>query len=63
MLNVSNSSLQNGWHPHKFKRMRREIKRLKTFLGRAFRNICRKIAGNAGLESRFARLLGLVERL
>ena len=50
-------------HAKQFKRMRREIKRLKTFLGRVYRDICRKIAGNAELEARFARLLGLVERL
>jgi len=50
-------------HARQFKRMRREIKKLKTFLGRVFRDICRKIAGNSGLEIRFARLLGLVERL
>lgn len=50
-------------HARQFKRMRREIKRLKTFLGRVYRDICRKIAGNTGLEARFARLLGLVERL
>jgi IS5 family transposase len=50
-------------HAKQFKRMRREVKRLKTFLGRVFRDICRKIAGNAGLEARFTRLLGLVQRL
>lgn len=50
-------------HARQFKRMRREIKRLRTFLGRVYRDICRKIAGNTGLEARFARLLGLVERL
>ena len=50
-------------HAKQFKRMRRELKRLKTFLGRVFRDICRKIAGNVDLEIRFARLLGLVERL
>lgn len=46
-----------------FKRMRHEIKRLKTYLGRVYRDICRKIAGNTGLLARFARLLGLVHRL
>ena len=50
-------------HARQFKRMRREIKRLRTFLGRVYRDICRKIAGNTDLEARFARLLGLVERL
>ena len=50
-------------HARQFRRMRREIRKLKTYLGRVFRDIVRKIAGNAGLEARFARLLGLVERL
>lgn len=43
--------------------MRRELKRLRTYLGRVFRDVGREIAGNAELEARFARLLGLVERL
>ncbi len=43
--------------------MRRELKKLKTYLGRVYRDICRKIADNDGLKHRFARLLGLVERL
>ena len=50
-------------HARQFKRMRREVKKLKTYLGRVFRDLCRKIAGKAELEARFARLLGLVERL
>ena len=39
------------------------LKKLKTMVGCVYRDICRKIAGNAALETRFARLLGLVERL
>jgi len=50
-------------HARQFKRMRRELKKLKTYLGRVYRDICRKIADNDGLKHRFARLLGLVERL
>lgn len=50
-------------HAKQFKRMRAVIRKLKTFLGRVYRDICRRIAGNAALETRFARLLGLVERL
>lgn len=50
-------------HARQFRRMRRELKRLRTFLGRVLRDIGRKIAGNAGLERTFARLFGLVERL
>ncbi len=59
------SALMAGRYAHakQFKRMRREIRKLKTFLGRVYRDICRKIAGNGDLEARFARLLGLVERL
>lgn len=50
-------------HARQFRRMRRELKCLRTYLGRVFRDISRKIAGNDALEARFARLLGLVERL
>ncbi len=50
-------------HARQFRRMRRELKRLRTYLGRVFRDIGRKIAGNGELEARFVRLLGLVERL
>lgn|GEM_PF-2984244 len=39
------------------------IRKLKTFLGRVYRDICRKVASNADVEARFARLLGLVKRL
>jgi IS5 family transposase len=45
------------------KRMGREIKRLRTYLGRVYRDVGRKIAGDAEQEARFAPLLGLVERL
>jgi IS5 family transposase len=50
-------------HARQFRRMRRELKRLRTFLGRVLRDIGRKIAGNVELERTFARLFGLVERL
>ncbi len=50
-------------HARQFKRMRRELKRLRTYLGRVYRDVRRKIAGDGELEARFARLLGLVERL
>ena len=50
-------------HAKQYKRMRRELKRLRTYLGRVHRDVGRKIAGDAELEARFARLLGLVERL
>ena len=50
-------------HAKQYKRMRRELKRLKTYLGRVYRDVGRKIAGDDENEARFARLLGLVERL
>jgi transposase, IS5 family len=50
-------------HARQFRRMRRELKRLRTFLGRVYRDVSRKITGDTALEARFARLLGLVERL
>ena len=43
--------------------MRRELKRLRTYLGRVYRDVGRKIAGDGEQQARFARLLGLVERL
>ena len=50
-------------HAKQYRRMRRELKRLKTYLGRVYRDVGRKIAGDDENEARFARLLGLVERL
>ena len=43
--------------------MRREVRRLKTYLGRVYRDIGRKIASHLALQQRFARLLGLIERM
>lgn len=45
-------------HARQFRRMRRELKRLRTYLGRVFRDISRKIAGNGELEARLARCSG-----
>ncbi len=50
-------------HAHQFKRARRELKFLRTRLGRIIRDIRRKIEGNAGLEDRFAPLLDLAVRV
>ena len=44
-------------HAKQYRRMRRELKRLKTYLGRVSRDVGRKIAGEQ--DARFARLLGL----
>jgi len=52
-------------HARQTRRMRRELKRLKTYLGRVHRDVARKVAAAAdpALERRFAPLLGLVRRL
>jgi transposase, IS5 family len=50
-------------HAHQFKRARRELKFLRTRLGRVIRDIRRKIAGNPALTARFADLLGLAVRV
>jgi IS5 family transposase len=52
-------------HARQTRRMRRELKRLKTYLGRVYRDLDRKlaVAADATLDGRFARLMGLVERL
>ena len=55
--------VQRYGHARQFRRMRREVRRLRIFLGRVYRDVGRKIAGDATLERRLARLLGLVERL
>src|SRR6476660_2479095 len=44
-------------HAHQFKRARRELRFLRTRLGRLIRDIRRKIAGDEKLEERFANLL------
>ena len=50
-------------HAHQFKRARRELKFLRTRLGRVIRDIRRKIAGNDELRERFANLLALAGRV
>jgi transposase, IS5 family len=46
-------------HAHQFKRASRELKFLRTRLGRVIRDVGRKIEGNEVLKARFARLLDL----
>jgi len=46
-------------HAHQFKRARRQLKFLRTRLGRLIRDVRRKIAGKPELEGRFAQLLAL----
>jgi IS5 family transposase len=50
-------------HAHQFKRARRELKFLRTRLGRIIRDIRRKIEGNTVLEGRFGPLLDLALRV
>jgi transposase, IS5 family len=50
-------------HARQMRRMGRELKRLKTYLGRVYRDVARKVAGDVELSIRFAGLLGLTERL
>ncbi|HEU4962082.1 MAG TPA: IS5 family transposase, partial [Sphingomonas sp.] len=50
-------------HARQMRRARREIKRLKTFLGRVARDVARKLADRPALAARFERPLALVDRL
>jgi transposase, IS5 family len=50
-------------HAHQFKRARRELKFLRTRLGRIIRDIRRKTEGDGALEDRFAPLLDLALRV
>ncbi|HEV2040655.1 MAG TPA: IS5 family transposase [Casimicrobiaceae bacterium] len=50
-------------HAHQFKRARRQLKFLRTRLGRVIRDIRRKIDGNPELQSRFGPLLDLAVRV
>ncbi|CCG42804.1 IS5 family transposase [Magnetospirillum molischianum] len=50
-------------HAKQFNRARRELRRLKTYLGRVIRDIRRKIAGNEALTDAFKRPLWLAERV
>jgi IS5 family transposase len=51
------------FHARQNKRAMREVRRLKTMLGRVIRDIGRKIAGNAFLEQFFAEVLAFATRL
>jgi len=50
-------------HAHQFKRARRELKFLRTRLGRIIRDIRRKIQGDSALEDCFGPLLDLAVRV
>ena len=50
-------------HARQYKRLRREVKRLRTYLGRVVRDIGRKTAGNAAQQAVFAGELALAARL
>ena len=50
-------------HAKQYRRLRREVKRLHTYLGRVVRDIERKTAGNAARQAVFADELALAKRL
>jgi len=50
-------------HAKHFKRAKRALRKLKTYLGRVIRDIARKIDGDGGLETAFAHLLSLARRV
>ena len=50
-------------HAKQYRRLRREVKRLRTYLGRVVRDIERKTAGNAARQAVFANELALAKRL
>jgi len=50
-------------HARQMKRSRKEVRKLKTYLGRVVRDIERKVSGNADLETRFSFLLEMGHRL
>ncbi len=50
-------------HARQMKRSRKEVKKLKTYLGRVARDIERKVFGNTELEKQFAPLLEMGHRL
>jgi IS5 family transposase len=50
-------------HARQMKRSRREVRKLKTYLGRVTRDIGRKISGKTELEKQFAPLLEMGHRL
>jgi hypothetical protein len=50
-------------HAHQFKRARRQLKFLRTRLGRIIRDIRPKIDGDTVLEARFGSLFGLAQQV
>ncbi|HEX9159693.1 MAG TPA: IS5 family transposase [Rhizomicrobium sp.] len=50
-------------HAKQFKRANRELKRLRTWLGRVIRDIARKIDGNDTLKDAFAKMLDRARRV
>jgi transposase, IS5 family len=50
-------------HAKQFKRAKRSLRKLKTYLGRVIRDIARKIDGDPRLEAKFAWLLSLARRV
>jgi IS5 family transposase len=55
-------SYQRYAHAKQFKRARRELRRLRTILGRVMRDVARKIKGKADLREVFVKPLWRAER-
>ena len=51
------------FHARQAKRARREVKRLKTMLGRVTRDIERKVSGDSSVQESFTQLLAISNRL
>ena len=50
-------------HARQMKRAKKERDKIKTYLGRVFRDIKRQIEGNSFLQTIFSEVLGIVEKL
>ena len=50
-------------HARQMKRAKKEIKKLKTYLGRVYRDINRKIEGNEELQFYFSEVLKIIKKL
>lgn len=56
--------MQNGWHPQKFKRKRKALKKLRGYTGRVIRDLRRHLDDipEAGLRDRIIAKLALVSQ-
>lgn len=63
MPKSSKLSLQNGWHPHKFRRMNGKLRFLRTRLGRLIRDIDRKTRDHEELRAHFVMPLSKARQI